>query len=248
MSPAPALRCLLIVAFVTTSRPLLAAPSAPPIAPIAREVDIEEHLGQRVDPNLVFTDSSGRRVTLGEYLRDGKPAVVSLAYFRCPMLCGLVLRGLAHGLAEVPFRAGEDYRLLTISFDPKDGAAEAARKQEAVLAAFGKKTERAAWPFLVGGAAEIRAIAETFGFRFAYDETIDQYAHPAAVFILPPDGRISRYLYGTVFSPRDLRLSLVEAGSGKVGSIVDRVLLPCYRFDPATRRFGPFIRGFMRIG
>ena len=135
-----------------------------------------------------------------------------------------------------------------MSFDPHDTPAEAAHKQEATLLALPWRGDPASWPFLVGQPEQIRRLADSLGFRFAYDERTGQYAHPAAVFVLTPDGRISRYLYGTEFSPRDLRLALIEAASGKIGTIVDRILLTCYRFDPATRRFGPFIRGFMRIG
>jgi protein SCO1/2 len=213
-----------------------------------RDVDIDEHLGARLDSSLAFVDAAGRPVTLGNYLGDGKPIILSLAYFRCPMLCGLVLGGLAKGLGGVPFVAGEDYHLLTISFDPKDRPTEAALKQAAALRSLGQGAGARAWSFLVGDTDAIRAVADVLGFRFAYDTRSEQYAHPAAAFVLTSDGRISRYLYGADFAPRDLRLALVEAGSGKVGTIVDRILLTCYKFDPATRRFGPFIRGFMRIG
>jgi len=222
--------------------------AATALPPIMREVDIEEHLGDGLDLSLVFQDSSGAVVRLGDYFRDQKPVVLTLAYFRCPMLCGLVLRGLVTTMGKLPFRVGDDYRALTVSFDPHDGPAEAAHKQETTLTALPWRTDASSWPFLVGQPEQIRRLADALGFRFAYDERTGQYAHPAAVFVLTPDGRISRYLYGTESSPRDLRLALIEAASGKIGSIVDRILLTCYRFDPATRRFGPFIRGFMRIG
>lgn len=221
------------------------------LPPAMREVDIDENLGKRLDPNLTFTDASGRTVRLGDYMGDGRPLVLTLAYFRCPMLCDLVLRGVATAMANLPFTLGDTYRALTVSFDPRDRPAQAAEKQKSLLAVVGKSRtifDGSAWPFLVGDDAPIHALADSLGFRFAYDARSGQYAHPAAAFVLTPDGRISRYLYGTQFSARDLRLALVEAGSGKVGGIVDRVLLTCYQYDPATRRYGPFIRGFMRIG
>jgi protein SCO1/2 len=218
------------------------------LPPVMREVDIEEHLGDRLDPSLAFRDQAGRVVRLADCFRDRKPVVLTLAYFRCPMLCGLVLRGTATSLGKLPFRLGEDYRAITVSFDSRDTPAEAAHKQQTTLLALPYPTESESWPFLVGEPEQTGALATSLGFRFAYDERSGQYAHPAAVFVLTPDGRISRYLYGTEPSPRDLRLALIEAASGKIGSIVDRILLTCYRFDPATRRFGPFIRGFMRIG
>jgi protein SCO1/2 len=213
-----------------------------------REVDIEEHLGDGLDPSLAFQDSCGRAVRLGDYFGDSKPIVLTLAYFRCPMLCGLVLRGTVAGLGKLPFRLDDEYRALTISFDPHDTPAEASHKRETTLLGMPHRGDPDSWPFLVGQPDQIRALADSLGFRFAYDERTGQYAHPAAVFVLTPQGRISRYLYGSDPSPRDLRLALIEAASGKIGTIVDRVLLTCYRFDPATRRFGPFIRGFMRIG
>jgi protein SCO1/2 len=218
------------------------------LPPVMREVDIEEHLGDGLDPSLTFQDQAGRVVRLADYLRDQKPIVLTLAYFSCPMLCGLVLRGTVTALGKLSFRLGDDYRALTVSFDPRDTPAEAAHKQQATLISMPYRTDSQSWPFLVGQPAQIRALADSLGFRFAYDERTGQYAHPAAVFVLTPDGRISRYLYGTEPSPRDMRLALIEAASGRIGTIVDRILLTCYRFDPATRRFGPFIRGFMRIG
>jgi protein SCO1/2 len=213
-----------------------------------REVDIEEHLGDGLDPSLVFQDSTGKVVRLGDFFDGQKPILLTLAYFRCPMLCGLVLHGTVAGLSKLPFRLGDDYRALTVSFDPRDTPAEAARKKESTLAGMPPGSQAASWPFLVGPTEQIRMLADSLGFRFAYDARTEQYAHPAAVFVLTPQGRISRYLYGTDPTPRDLRLALVEAAAGRIGTIVDRILLTCYRFDPATRRFGPFIRGFMRIG
>jgi protein SCO1/2 len=187
-------------------------------------------------------------VRLGDFFDGQKPILLILAYFRCPMLCGLVLHGTVAGLSKLPFRLGDDYRALTVSFDPRDTPAEAARKKESTLAGMPPGSHATSWPFLIGPAEQIRALADSLGFRFAYDARTEQYAHPAAVFVLTPQGRISRYLYGTDPTPRDLRLALVEAAAGRIGTIVDRILLTCYRFDPATRRFGPFIRGFMRIG
>jgi protein SCO1/2 len=218
------------------------------LPPVMREVDIEEHLGDGLDPSLAFQDQAGRVVRLGDYFRDKKPIVLTLAYFRCPMLCGLVLRSTVTGLGKLPFRLGDDYRALTVSFDPRDTTDEAAHKRETTLLVMPYRSAPESWPFLVGQPEQIRTLADSLGFRFAYDERTGQYAHPAAVFVLTPEGRISRYLYGSEVSPRDLRLALIEAASGRIGTIVDRILLTCYRFDPATRRFGPFIRGFMRIG
>jgi protein SCO1 len=227
---------------------LSAASSTAQIPPAAQEVDIEEHLGRAIDKELELTDAAGARVRLGDYLSDGKPLLLVLAYYRCPMLCGLVLRGVALGLKGLDAPLGRDFRALTVSIDPTDTPTAAAEKQRSTIAFLGRNEAKDAWPFLVGEQASIKALADALGFRFAYDPSTLQYAHPAVIFAITPDGRISRYLYGSTFSPRDLRLALVEAGAGKTGSIVDRVLLTCYRYDPTSRRYSPYILGFIRLG
>jgi protein SCO1/2 len=224
------------------------------LPPAAREADLDERLGQPVRAAIALTDMDGREARLSDYLGDGKPLLLVLAYYRCPMLCGMVLNGVVAGLARIPLRLGEDYRALTVSFDPRDRPEAASAKRASVVAALARARgseappAKEAWPFLVGEEREVRALADDLGFRFAYDEATDQYAHPAAIFILTPEGRISRYLYGVDFPARDLRLALVEASGGRIGGIVDRVLMTCYRYDPALRRYGPAITGFFRIG
>lgn len=226
--------------------PLL-APAAPP--PAAREADLEEHLGRTLDPALSFTDEQGRPVRLGDSLTGAAPVVLVLAYYRCPMLCGLVLRGVVDGMRQLEWGLGREYRALTVSFDPRDTPEAAREKQASTLAGLGPRAiDDRAWPFLVGQEPQIRALADAVGFRYAYDERTDQYAHPAAAIVLTPSGKISRYLYGVTFSPRDLRLALIEAGEGRTGTIVDRLILTCYRYDPAARAYGWFVLGFMRAG
>ncbi len=227
------------------------APTRGPTAlpPVAQAVDIEEHLGQAVDRSLPFTDMLGRKVTLGEALGSGKPVVLILAYYHCPMLCGLVLRSAVEGLGKLPYRLGDDYRAITVSFDPRDTPEAAARKRTSTLAGLSRAPAHCSeWPFLVGDAHATAALADDIGFRYAYDARTGEYAHPAALVVLTPDGRISRYLYGATFAARDLRLALLEAGKGNIGSIVDRVIMTCYHYDPASRAYGPYILGFIRLG
>lgn len=217
--------------------------------PLAAAIAVEEHLGARLDGTLVFTDMNGAQVRLADVFTGDKPVLLVLAYYRCPMLCGLVLRGTALGLSDLDWTLGREYRVITVSFDPKDTATSAREKRRVTLQSLARAPATGAeWPFLTGDERSIRALADALGFRFAYDAGTDAYAHPAAIFALTPDGRVSRYLYGVEFSARDLRLALTEAGEGRTGSIVDRVLLTCYQFDPASRRFGPYIVGFMRVG
>jgi protein SCO1/2 len=222
------------------------APSTLP--PAAQAVDLDEHLGRAIDAALPLTDQRGRRVTLGDYLGGRAPIVLVLAYYRCPMLCGLVLRGVVRGLEQVRFALGADYHALTVSIDPRDKPDEARLKRASTLAALSVPEASSEWPFLVGDAPAVQRLADEVGFRYAYDARTDQYAHPAAAIVLTPDGHVSRYLYGIDFPARDLRLALVEAGQGRTGTIVDRVILTCYRFDPAMRAYGPTLFGFLRLG
>jgi len=238
----------LAMALAAPARAGVEAPPAGPVATATRAVDIEERLGGAVDRRLAFTDMDGRRVRLGDYLGGGKPVILVLAYYRCPMLCGLVLRGAVAGLSLLDYRLGEQYHAITVSFDPRERPAAAREKRATALSALGVDPGTREWPFLVGEAEASRALADELGFRYAYDPRTDQYAHPAAVFVLTPEGRISRYLYGTEFSARDLRLALLEASRGEIGTIVDRVIMTCYRYDPASRKYGPFILGFFRLG
>lgn len=173
-----------------------------------------------------------------------------LAYFRCPMLCDLVQQGLVASLRATALHPGEDFRVVTVSIDPADTRGNAELRRTGFLQALGHgpPLPSASWRVLVGAETEIRSLADALGFRYVYDPTSRQFAHPACAFVLTPDGRISRYLYGTTFRPFDVRLAVVEAAQGKVGTIVDRVLLTCFRYDPAARKYGPYVVGIMRGG
>lgn len=237
---------LLAAALALITPSVVGAESALP--PAARQVDIDEHLGEYLPLDLPFVDSSGASVHLGDYFRDGKPVVLALFYYECPMLCGRVLEGMVGGFNQLAWKPGEQFRALTVSIDPRDTAPLAEKKQRNVLASIGRADSPASWPFLVGPSASSSALADRLGFRYAYDAATGQYAHPAVIFVATPDGRISRYLYGIQYSALDLRLALVEAGEGKTGGIVDRIILTCYHFDPASRRYGPYLMGFLRVG
>jgi protein SCO1/2 len=223
-----------------------AAELLPP--PELEGVAVTEHLGRRVPLELEFSDASERRVRLGDFFGDGKPVVLVLSYYQCPMLCGLVLGGAAQAMRALDWRLGRDYRAVTISFDPRDGWQEAGRKQAAVLDAAGVPDQTRAWPFLTDGDGSARLLAQALGFGYRWDHSTEQFAHPAVIFVLTPDGRVSRYLYGVEYAPRQLKLALLEAGQGKTGTFLDRVLMACYRWDPATRRYGVFVVGFLRAG
>lgn len=228
--------------------------SEQPLAAL-QDIDVIEHLGERVPAGLAFTDLAGRSVTLGSLLGQGKPVLVTLGYHRCPMLCGLVLDGLVKALKASGLQLGKDLLAVDVSIDPAEETKLAADTQKRVLqlAGAGAKTPAtpADWPFWLSkgdGGAAARALADAVGFRYKYDETSKQYAHEAVAFVLSPDGMVARYLYGVDYPARDFRMAVVEAGGGRVGTSVDKVILSCYRYDPVTRRYAPFVFGFVRIG
>ena len=222
-----------------------------PLKPIGDEsVDVVERLGDPIPAGLRFYDAFHNDVALKDFLGHGKPVVVTLVYFQCPMLCSLVMKGLVKGLNDTGLQLGKDYQGITLSFDPKDTPRAAGEAQRGYLAAM-KGLDRARaqdWPFLTGSEANVRALAEALGFKYRYDGPTTQFAHPAVAFVLTPEGRISRYLYGVDFPGRDLRLSLVEASGGRVGTSFDRVLLKCFRYDPGTGRYRVYATNFVRGG
>lgn len=221
---------------------------AGPPPPAIDGVSLDERLGQRLPPDVRLTDHLGRAVTLADLLDDERPVIVVLAYYRCPMLCGLTIGGVATGLAELGWAPGEDFHVVTISFDPRDGPADAERARTRAIEQLGRDLDDEQWPFWAGDEAEVRRLADALGFHYVYDERTDQYAHPAAVFVLTPGGVLSRVLYGFDYPALDLRMALVEAGDGSVGTIAEQVLITCYRYDPATRRYGFWVLGFLRVG
>jgi protein SCO1 len=214
-------------------------------APRLDDVDVKEALGASLPLELPLVDETGRAVTLARYFTGDKPVVLVLAYFRCPMLCGLVLNGARRAIATLGLVPEKDFRVVTVSFDPRDSPHEAAAKQRALL---GDPPEFA-WPFLsTPDARVIERLAERLGFEAKPIAETGELAHPAVLFLLTPDGRISRYLYGIDFPARELRLALLEAGEGKIGTTLERMILRCYRYDPATRRYGLYVEGMLRGG
>ncbi len=212
-----------------------------------QNVDIEEKLGARLPLGARFTTQDGKQVALQDLFHGDRPVLLSLVYFNCPMLCGLILTGEARAMRETGLELGKDFDAVTISFDPRDTTSVAAERQRGYLQAFGKPEAKKAWTFLTSQGPDARAVADAVGFKYAYDARTKQFAHMAAIFVLTPDGRVSRYLYGIEFPPKDVRLALVEASAGRVGTSFDRLLLTCYRYDPATRRYEPYVLGVVRL-
>ncbi len=213
-----------------------------------QQAGVDEKLGNQISPDLVFTNSEGQQVRLGDYFGQGRPLIVTFVYYECPMLCTLILNGLTDALKEVALEPGRDFEILTISFDPSETPDLATAKRNAYLKAYDREGAETGWHWHVGDDAEIQRLADQLGFRFYYDEQQQDYAHQAVMFVLTPEGRISRYLYGVMFEPRDVRLALLEAGREHIASTIDRIILFCYHYDPDARGYTLMAWNLMRLG
>jgi protein SCO1/2 len=253
---------LLVAAALLTGSPFVASVAAQPSKPIyvpppgkaateqlpiLKEVGVDQKLNAQVPRDLEFTDSTGATVTLGDYF-TGRPVVLALAYYECPMLCTQVLNGMVGSLEALTFSIGREFDVVVVSFDPGETPALAAEKKRTYLRRYGRAGAEPGMHFLTGREASIRALADAVGFRYTYDAAIDQYAHPAALTLLTGDGRVSRYLFGIEFAPRDLKFALVEATDGKIGSVVDQLLLFCYHYDPESGKYGFVVMNLVRAG
>jgi len=215
--------------------------------PYLQNVGIEQHLDGQVPPDLAFVDDTGHPVKLGDYFGK-KPLILNLVYYNCTMLCGEVLAGLTGAMKLVKFDVGNEFDVVTVSFNPLETPAIAAAKKQDYLKRYGRPGAASGWHFLTGPAESINALTKAVGFQYQYDPKINQYAHATAIMVLTPQGRISRYFYGVDFPPKDLRMGLVEASEGKIGNAVDQVLLYCYHYDPATGKYGAIVSNMLRLG
>jgi protein SCO1/2 len=198
-------------------------------------IGIDDHAGQDLPLDAKLTDQDGNAVRLGDYFDGKRPVLFAMAYYECPMLCSLVLKGALDSMKELKWTAGDDYRVVVVSFDPRDTPAKATAKRNNYIDAYGRKVAPRGWDFLVGDEATTRRIADAVGFHYRWDPQGEQYAHAAGAFVLTPQGRISRTLYGLSFP--EIRLSLLEASEGKIGTVVEKFLLFCFHYDPAAKGY-----------
>jgi protein SCO1/2 len=219
-----------------------------PLPKALEGVGITEHLGARVPLGLEFTAEDGTPVQLSRYFDGKRPVILTLNYYRCPMLCGLLLNGLVDGLKGLSWTPGNQFEVVTLSFDPLETHTLAMLKKESFISEFGRPAAAAGWHFLTGSQANIKALTDAVGFSYRYDEERQQYAHPAGIFLLTPDGRIARVLYGVEFPSRTLKLALTEAGEGKVGSAGDQILLYCFHYDSNAGHYVVAAGNLMRLG
>lgn len=245
----------LVAALATPARAQFEHPRAdtgtpPDVTPVAlKDVRIDEKLGAQVPLDVTLTDSAGRNVRFDDLFHHGKPVVLALVYYDCPMLCGLIQSGLAKAMRENGLTLGKDYQVASVSFDPKETAPLARERRRGYLQSLGLSDQTSPdWPFFVSAGDGAKRIADGVGFYYQYDAVAGEWAHMAAVVVLTPEGKVSRYLYGIDYPPKDFRLSVVEAAAGKVGTSFDRLLLTCYRYDPASRKYEPYAWGFVRAG
>jgi protein SCO1/2 len=222
----------------------------PPAArePALRRIGFDQRLDAVLPLDLQFRDEAGQPVQLQEYFHSGRPVILLLGYYGCPMLCGAMLRGTASCLKLLPLNAGSDFELVMVSIDPSETPQLAAAKKAEYLREYKCSGAAAGWHFLTGQTAEIDTLTRASGFRYFYDEHAKQYAHASGIILVTPMGKISRYFLGIEYPARDLRLSLVEASQETIGTVSDQFLLLCYRYDPATGRYGFAIMNAIRIG
>jgi protein SCO1/2 len=210
-------------------------------------IGFDQLLNAQIPLDLTFRDEAGKPFALRTAF-SGRPVILVLAYYRCPMLCTEVLDGLVESLRAISLTPGKDFQVVVVSFDPSESAALAAAKKQNYVESYGRTSTAAAWHFLTGDAESIRHLTQAVGFRYWYDSKQRQYAHASGIMVLTPEGVLARYFYGIQYPPRDLRLALVEAGQNKIGSLVDQVLLLCYHYDPMTGKYAPQVLAFVRMG
>jgi len=250
------LNCRKLVTILFLAAPLFAQkdpipagkPAALPVGvrpPQLEGVGVDEHLGRNIDLNLTFIAENGYPVALKEFFHQGKPVLLDLVYYSCPMLCNLILNGQAQVMREIPWNPGDQYEVVTISIDPHESFDLARRKKETYL---GSMNRPAIWHFLCDNDDNAKKLAEEIGFHYRYDPLQEQFAHAASIFILTPEGRIARYLYGTRFRPMDVRFALAEASENRTSMTVEKLLLFCYQYDPNKHTYVVFAATVMRIG
>jgi protein SCO1 len=235
-----------IILLIFLAAPFLLAKTPEAQKQMLEKVGFTQNLGAQVPLDLPFRNELGQPVHLRDYF-GSKPVILSLVYFECPMLCTETLNGLVRSIRTLSFDAGNQYNLVTVSFDPKETATLAAAKKRVYVDRYGRKGGAGGWAFLTGDEGSIRRLADSVGFHYAWDKELGQFAHATGIIVLTPEGRTAHYFYGVEYSPKDLHLALLEASAGKIGSPVDQFLLYCYRYDPMTGRYTLSIYRLIRI-
>lgn len=217
------------------------------LPPDLSDVTIDQKLNSQIPLDLPFRDETGKAVRLGDYFQPGRPVLLNLVYYECPMLCTEVLNGMTSMLGVLKFDPGKDFEIVTVSFDPREKPELAAAKKKVYLKRYGRVGAEPGWHFLTGDQDSITKLTHAVGFHYKWDPRVQQFAHATAIMVATPDGRLSHYFYGVEYSPKDVRLGLVEASNEKIGTPVDEVLLYCYHYDPRTGKYGAVITRVVRL-
>ncbi|HEY4360021.1 MAG TPA: SCO family protein [Bryobacteraceae bacterium] len=232
--------CLMLLCFTISLRAQVYGRPA-----ILKDVGIEQHMGAQVPLDVPFADEQGGAVTLRQF--TGKPIVLALVYYQCPGLCDLVLNGIVRATRELKFTAGDEYQVVAVSFDARENYPLARDKKQTYVRDYGRAGAQQGWHFLTGADGSSRLLADTVGFHFTYDPVSNQFAHPSAIMILTPEGKVARYFYGIDYPVRDVKLGLIDASGGKIGSPIDAVQLFCFHYDPANGKYGLLIVRVLRL-
>jgi protein SCO1/2 len=217
------------------------------LPPLLQNVGFEPQLNAQLPLDLAFRDETGRTIQFREYFGQ-KPVVLALVYYGCPMLCNQVEQGVVGTLRMLSFNPGRDYQVVFVSFDPRETPEMAAQKKETALYHFRRRETASGWHFLTGSKESIDALTKAANFRYTFDQKTNLFAHASGIMLLTPSGRISRYFYGVEYPSRDVRLGLVDASAGKIGTPIDHVLLFCYQYDPTSARYSASILKIIRLG
>jgi protein SCO1 len=234
---------LLICIFCFLSSVARTQPNSPSAL---KDIGVDQRLGEQVPLNLTFYDEAGKTVKLADLMED-RPAVLALVYYQCTMLCPMVMNGMERCLQGLSLDIGRDYDVIIVSFDPHDTPAEATAQKQTYLKDYRRAGAAEGCHFLTGDETNIRKLAETVGFRYTYDPQTKQYAHAAAIMVLTPAGKLAQYFYGIEYPARDVRLALVQASNGKIGTLVDQILLYCCHYDPIRGKYGFVITRVIRL-
>lgn len=213
---------------------------------VLNQIDFEQRLNEQVPLDAVFTDEDGKQVQLTQYFGK-RPVILVMVFYECPMLCTEILNGTLRMMQEMEFTAGQEYEVVTISIDPREGPVEAMGKKSQYLRRYNREGTWGSWHFLTGQDDEIHRVADAIGYKYFYDEETAQYVHASGITVLTPTGRVSRYFYGVQYNAGDVRLGLVEASANKIGSPVDKLLLFCYHYDPSSGKYNVAVMSFVRV-
>jgi protein SCO1/2 len=211
-------------------------------------IGVDEHLGATLDPNLTFIDEAGQNVKLGQFFTGDKPVLMAMVYYTCPSLCNYHLNGLTETMKQLKWTAGKDFSVVAVSMNSKETPDVAGKKKHNYLEAYGRHQGDAGWHFLVGDEQNVRKLADQLGFKFQWREEEKQFAHVSVAYVLTPQGKISRYLHGISVEPQTMRLSLLEASSGRIGSVIEQAMMFCFQFDPHKNKYTIYAWNVMRIG